>query len=345
MRTFSWDTAPMVGMPFESESVDALAASLTDVVEINCRGRGGSLVFEVENKSAIALQDFALLAKAHENGDWHTLVAGTDWSAITASAPNTLAAATHATVFLSIAPAWSIKFQAQAASATVSTIVRGTLNEAGGSAGGGSGSDAELGAVEIKDATSNARAKVVVGSSAAVGDVALAVADANTKAMLGAVGDTAAEGDAASGSVIARLRGIAKAIGTAAAGLLFDIEAHITTLVGCVDTARVKITNDVTAAAIATALMPLLKDGFPLSVTVGASALISASITFPAGTFKLTLKPTGSVPIYMAKTTASAASALVPEGGISFFVTKAVADVLAVYSASGTTLGVYVAQV
>jgi hypothetical protein len=181
MRTLVWDTAPMVGMPFESAAEDAAAAALTDVVEINCRGRGGNLVFEVENKSAIALQDFALLVKAHENGDWHTLVSSTDWSAVTASAPNTLAAATHAMVSMSIAPCWSIKFQARASGSTIvaAVVVRGTVNEAGGSSGGGSGSDAELGAVEIKDATTNARAKVGAGNVLGSTDVAVAVRDAN----------------------------------------------------------------------------------------------------------------------------------------------------------------------
>lgn len=131
MRTFGWDTAQGVGMPFESAAEAAANGALTDIVEINCRGRGGSLVFEVQNlDGAVALQNFALLAKAHENGDWQTLVSGTDWSAATASGPNTLAAASRAMVSVSIAPAWSIKFQARAASATVSTVVRGTLNDA-----------------------------------------------------------------------------------------------------------------------------------------------------------------------------------------------------------------------
>jgi hypothetical protein len=80
-------------------------------------------------------------------------------------------------------------------------------------------------------------------------------------------------------------------------------------------------------------------------VTTGASALLSASVTFPAGTFKLGISVNdNSIPVYMQKTTATAASAKI-DGSVSFWVTKAVADALAVYSASANHLTLYVAQV
>jgi hypothetical protein len=93
------------------------------------------------------------------------------------------------------------------------------------------------------------------------------------------------------------------------------------------------------------AVQPPLKDTWPQPVTTGASALLSASLTFPAGTFKLGLVPSdATIKVYLAKTTATSASAEIPPGGISFFVTKAVADALAVYSASANKLSVYVGQ-
>lgn len=87
-----------------------------------------------------------------------------------------------------------------------------------------------------------------------------------------------------------------------------------------------------------------LVDGWPKRVTVGNTALLSASVTFPAGTFRLTLVPHGTTVIYMEKTTATANSGIIPPGGISFLVTKAVADALAVYAASGTYLTAMVHQ-
>jgi len=48
------------------------------------------------------------------------------------------------------------------------------------------GGDIEIGAVELKDAATDTRGKVVVGSSAAAGDVAVVVADAVLSAQVGA---------------------------------------------------------------------------------------------------------------------------------------------------------------
>lgn len=53
------------------------------------------------------------------------------------------------------------------------------------------GGDIEIGAVELKDHTSDLRAKVVAGSSAAAGDVAVVVADANVLAKMPAKGTAA----------------------------------------------------------------------------------------------------------------------------------------------------------
>ncbi|MDD4083553.1 MAG: hypothetical protein PHD05_09250, partial [Sphaerochaetaceae bacterium] len=48
-------------------------------------------------------------------------------------------------------------------------------------------SDIQIGSVELKDADSDVRGTVVVGSNAVVGDTALVVADANVKASVDAI--------------------------------------------------------------------------------------------------------------------------------------------------------------
>lgn len=101
--------------------------------------------------------------------------------------------------------------------------------------------------------------------------------------------------------------------------------------------------NSILVAA-QTSVLPLT-DSWPKKVTTGATALLSASVTFPAGTFKMTLVPHSTETIYLEKTTAAAAtSPIIPSGGISFVATKAVADVLAVMSANASALSVYVNQ-
>jgi hypothetical protein len=107
-------------------------------------------------------------------------------------------------------------------------------------------------------------------------------------------------------------------------------------------------TTDTNSAAIKAAaenaVLPL-KDTWPKKFTTGASALLSATLTFPAGTFRLTLVPVGSETIYMEKTTAAAAtSPIIPPGGVSFVVTKSVADALAVMSTNASALSVFVNQ-
>lgn len=90
--------------------------------------------------------------------------------------------------------------------------------------------------------------------------------------------------------------------------------------------------------------MPLV-DGFPVRVTTGASALLSASVTFPAGIFRLALVPHDyTIPVYMLKTEADNGDPIIPPGGISFVVSKEVADLLAVYSASANHLSVYICR-
>jgi len=106
-----------------------------------------------------------------------------------------------------------------------------------------------------------------------------------------------------------------------------------------------------TLDAVEIASAPLV-DTWPKAVVTGASALIATGLAaldpamaFPAGTFKIALVPHDTtIPIYMQKTTATNASAIIPAGGISFVVTKTVADLLAVYSASTNSLSVYVCQ-
>jgi hypothetical protein len=93
-----------------------------------------------------------------------------------------------------------------------------------------------------------------------------------------------------------------------------------------------------------TASDPVLVTAWPKRVTVGNTALLSASVTFPAGTSRVALVPHSTTVIYLDTTTATANSPIVPAGGIVLSATKAVLDALAVYAASGTYLSVYLAQ-
>jgi hypothetical protein len=150
----------------------AANGALTDIVIVQCRGRGGTVVFEVQNKdAAIALQDFALLVQAHENGSWVSKITGAAWTSenlVGGVTPQTLAAASRAVVAVNIGAAWAIKFQARAASSSITVVVRGTLNE--GLGGGSLGPD------------SLTFTRVKIDQTAAAGQTVLIAAD-GTKVM------------------------------------------------------------------------------------------------------------------------------------------------------------------
>ena len=78
-------------------------------------------------------------------------------------------------------------------------------------------------------------------------------------------------------------------------------------------------------------VMPCVTD----SVAVGDSALLSTLITVGAGLKALTLTPRpGKVIYWNIGAAATAATPLIPAGGIQFPCTKAVADMIRVYCAT-----------
>ena len=90
--------------------------------------------FEVTNgSSSVALQDFAILVKTDSGASFHIYLSGATWAVPPSILPYceaalaTLAAATAASARVDIGPVYSVKFQAQAASATVATTVRATF--------------------------------------------------------------------------------------------------------------------------------------------------------------------------------------------------------------------------
>jgi hypothetical protein len=100
-------------------------------------GRGGDMLVEVANLDAsIALADFEVMVKAHPDADWVALVTGTGWGTVAGAlkhAPvdiHTLAANSKAVVRVDVGQAYQMKFQAKAASGTISITVKGTVEYA-----------------------------------------------------------------------------------------------------------------------------------------------------------------------------------------------------------------------
>lgn len=121
--------------PFEFTNA-AVGTSFEDIGElvfepdrdIGVKSKARALSFEVENAHAtVAMADFALLVKAHQNGGYHSLVSGSAWDDITGvGSVNTLAAESKALkIIVDLGPVYAVKFQARSASGNIPVTVRG----------------------------------------------------------------------------------------------------------------------------------------------------------------------------------------------------------------------------
>lgn len=160
--------------------------------------------------------------------------------------------------------------------------------------------DIEIGAVELKDASSDARAKIAVLSSLVAGDIGLGVTDPVANAILGVISGSAVVTDA-NGTIQQYLRGLVKALipvlgATADAAVDTDangsINAHIRGIVKLL-VAGIGVTGPLTDAQLRAALVPVLSsDAGGMSVSWGITGVPFTSADASAAPVAVTDAPT-----------------------------------------------------
>ena|GEM_PF-5661048 len=117
-------------------SNSAVGNALEDVGNpIDTKCRGGEMIFQVRNNdNSIALADFSVMVKANADADWVNLVTGAAWGTIAGALKHkavdihTLAADSSAVVVVDASLAYQVKFQAKAASGSISVDIIGTCS-------------------------------------------------------------------------------------------------------------------------------------------------------------------------------------------------------------------------
>lgn len=113
-----------------STTVEVAVSGTTTILTVTNQWQHRTIIFEVNNTDAEALDAFAVELQAHKNADWKsfqaTWVAGTPVGLrFVSAALNTLAASSKATAILNIYGCYAFRFTASSATAASDVSIQG----------------------------------------------------------------------------------------------------------------------------------------------------------------------------------------------------------------------------